>query len=311
MSFTITENFVTQFSSNFHLLAQQSKSRLEQYVYKRGAITGSSFTEEVMAPAESQQITTRHGDTPFQNVVQSRRIADMSDHDWGELLDQMDKIKMLADPTSDYTRQGVAALNRRKDGVIISALLGAARTNTGTTALPASQIIANGATGLTLAKLRSAKRKLDAAEQNDEAFFEMMGYNQTMQQPFGNYGTPSYILAVSAGQIDNLLGTTEATSQDFNSVKALVSGSMDTFMGFKFVRLPDSGPSALPIAATIRSCIAFAPKALAFGTGADIMTRVQERVDKRFSVQVYAQMSVGAVRREDLGVVQIDCVETA
>lgn len=310
MSFTITENFVTQWSSNFHLLAQQSRSRLEQFVSKRPAIVGSSFTEEVMASAEAQQITTRHGDTPFQNVVQSRRIADMKDYDWGELVDQMDKIKMLADPTSDYTRQGVAALNRWKDGTIVSALLGAARTNTGTTALPAGQIIANGGTGLTLAKLRSAKRKLDAAEQNDEAFFEMSGYNQTQQAPFGNYATPSYVLVVSAGAIDNLLSTTEATSADYNSVKALVSGSIDTFMGFKFVRLPDSGPSALPIASTIRSLIAYAPKALSFGTGADIVTRMQERADKRFSVQVYASMSVGAVRREDLGVVQIDVVES-
>lgn len=313
MSFTITENFVRQFDSVFTLLAQQKKSRLEQFIRdKRMGVVGDSFTAERIAKAEANAVTSRHGDTPFQDQTHSRRVAFMLDKDWGELIDRLDKIKMLADPTSETVNNMVAALNRQKDGVIIEALNGTAATGaqgTGTQALPSGQIIVNGGTGLTLAKLRSAKKLLDNAEQNDEAYFEMMGQSVTQTQPFGQYANASYVLACTANQIDNLLGDTTITSADFNSVKALVAGSINTFMGFWFVRLPTTGPSALPLAATIRSCLAWSPRALAYGIGENITSRIAERVDKRFSVQVYGQVSVGAVRKEDEGVVRIDVVD--
>jgi hypothetical protein len=46
--------------------------------------------------------------------------------------------------------------------------------------------------------------------------------------------------------MSDLLGTTQVTSSDFNTVKALVQGSVDSFMGFKFIssnRLPHNGTS--------------------------------------------------------------------
>ena len=316
MSFTVTENFVRQFAANFHLLAQQRKSRLEQFIRdKEFGVTGSSFTAERIAGAEANDNPTRHGDTPIQDQVQSRRVGFMQDADWGELIDKLDKVKMLADPTSETVANCIAALNRKKDRVIINAALGTAATGvngTGTQALPAGQQIANGGTGLTLAKLRTAKKTLDNAEQNDEAFFEMMGQTMTQTQPFGNFANASYVLALTADQIDNLLGDTTITSADYNSVKALVAGSINTFMGFWFVRLPKNdtaGVAMLPKAATIRSCFAFSPRALKYGVGAEPNARIAERPDKRFSWQVYGQVSVGAVRKEDEGVIQIDCVE--
>src|SRR3546814_2609506 len=83
---------------------------------------------------------------------------------WADLVDELDKIKMLADPTSPYVAIGVAALNRVKDDIILAAARGSARTNSSSIALPAGQKIAVGSDGLTLVKLLQAKEILDAAE---------------------------------------------------------------------------------------------------------------------------------------------------
>jgi hypothetical protein len=311
VSFTVTNNFVDQFANNFHLLAQQKRSRLEQFIRDKRTVTGSAFTVERIAKSEASTVITRHGDTPFNDQVQSRRYADMVDAEWGELLDQLDRIKLLADPTSETVNNAVAALNRQKDGVIITAALGSARDSSGSTALPAGQQILVGGTGLTLGKLRTAKEILDAAEQNDEDYFDMLGYNPTTgEKSTGDYEGAAYGLALSARAVTDLLSDTTITSADFNTVRALVSGSLKTFMGFYFVRLPNSGPSALPKVGTTRSCFAFSPRAMSYGTGKDTTIRMAERADKRFSVQVYGCLSVGAVRKEDEGVVQIDVLES-
>ena len=42
-------------------------------------------------------------------------------------------------------------------------------------------------------------------------------------------------IAVSGTGLDRLLANTETTSADYNSVKALVAGEMNTFMGFEFI----------------------------------------------------------------------------
>jgi hypothetical protein len=143
------------------------------------------------------------------------------------------------------------------DDEIIAAAIGSANTgetgSTSTSMLAANQI-ANGGTDLTVAKLRTAKKRLDL-ESVDPSI-------------------PRYI-AVGPEQIDALLGDTNVTSSDFNTVKALVQGEIDTFMGFKFIttnRLSKSG--------NIRSCFAWAEDGVALAIGKDVMARIDERSDK-------------------------------
>lgn len=291
MTTGITDNFVQQFASNFYILGQQQKARLRPFCQDEGSITGNSKSVERMGSAEAYTIGARHGDTVLVDVPHTRRWLDLADKGWAELVDEMDKIKMLADPTSPYVRLGVAALNRAQDDAIIAAAIGNARAPSGNIALPAGQKIADGSTRMTLAKLLTAKEILDAAEVDDE--LDMDGQ-----------GSPQRVMVVTTKQLSDLLGTTEIKNVDYNNVKALAQGQVDTFLGFKFIRT-----ERLPKATTIRSCIAWSRGCIAFGTGMDSKVSIDERVDKNYSVQVYARMSVGAVRVEDAGVVQIDCVE--
>lgn len=288
-SFQITENFVEQYEANFHVLGQQMQSRLEPYVTVKSGIVGKSKAAERAGKTEAYDINNRHADTQYVNTPHSRRWLDLADKGWADLVDELDEIKMLADPKSIYPRLGMAALNRKKDDIIIAASRGSARTNSGTTALPSAQKIAAGGTGLTLAKLLSSKELLDAAELVEEE-----------PGPTGQGSTPSRVIVCRSSELTDLYGTTEIKSIDYNSVKALAEGQIDTFLGFKFIRserIYSSGGTAY-VMAWVKGC-------MHLGIGKDIVTSIDTMPAKNLSVQVYARMSIGAARVEDEGVVEI------
>lgn len=312
MSFTIDQAFIDQFADMFHVVAQQKRSRLEPYVNNRGSVQGRAFTIDVLGTTTYNEVIQRHGDTPLNPGNETRRFADMRDGEApADLIDRLDQLKLLIQPQSEYVRNQIAALNRFKDVVISNALLGSVRTTSGTSALPGAQQIANGGTALTLTKLRQARERLDDAEQDSTEFFQQMGVREASTFAPGGFGQgmPSYVLVVTPKQISDLLADTTATSADYNSIKALVDGSINTFMGFRFVSVSTTS-GVLPKASTIRSCIAYAPHAVHFGKGKDASAIINQRPDKRNAWQVYSDISVGAGRAEDAGVVQIDVVES-
>jgi len=288
MSVEITESFVKQYSNNFMILSQQKESRFEACVDVDRDIVGASKSVERIGSSEAYDINTRHADTKYVDTPHTKRWLDLADKGWADLVDEMDKIRMLADPTSPYLQAGVMALNRKKDDVIIAAMRGSARTlaaGTGSVALPAAQKIAEGADGLTIAKLLSAKQLLDEAEvEEDEPRF----------------------VACSAEQIAGLLNVAEVKSADYNTVKALVEGKIDTYLGFKFIRT-----ERLPKTGTARFCLAWAKTGVRLGIGKDIVSSIDKLPSKNMSVQVYARMSLGAVRTEEARVVEIACKEAA
>lgn len=296
MSFQITEAMVQQYGTNFRTLYQQKQSRLRPWCQIEAGIVGQSKSVERVGQAEAYDITSRHADTKYVEVPHSRRWIDLQDKGWAELVDEMDKIRMIADPTSPYAGLATAALNRQMDDVILAAARGNARTNVGLSALPSTQKIAAGGTSLTLAKLLTTKEILDSNEVDDDAAMAADGQASGAQA--------SRVMVVNAKMLTNLYGTTEIKSIDFNSVKALVQGQIDTFLGFKFVR---SERLAKDATATTGYGIAWCRSCIGLGIGKDIMTSIDPLPGKNYSVQVYARMSIGATRLEDEGVVEVAC----
>lgn len=298
MSTFISNAFVQQYADNFTVLAQQSKSRLENLVRRRsGNVIGSSFVIDTLGKASDYTNKPRHADLTYANIENQRRYGDMIDAYAAELIDEMDKIKLLIEPSNPYIRQLIAAINRRKDAIIIKALGAAVRTDSGTTALPAGQKIAVGGTGLTIAKLRQAKLLLDDAQMDDGAFYQQYGVSSDAQG-----APPSYIMVCRPKDIDNLLGDTTVTSSDYNTIKALVNGTLNTFMGFKFVTLPSTTFEAGTASDTLT--YAYAPKVMEWGVGIDTQSML-ERIPQKDAYQAMAKGSFGCARSEDEGVVQI------
>lgn len=287
MSSQITEAFVQQFRDNFLHLAQQKESRLESCVRVETNVVGVSFKFDRIGATSAQKKTTRHGDTPLIETPHSSRFADLADHEWADLIDNMDKAKMLADPTSDYLRAGHAAMNRSKDDVIIVCFGAAARSGVSSTvALPAGQKIAHGGAGLTKAKLITAKKLFRKNEADQEAGEELY-------------------LAYGNEQLEDLLNDTTLTNTEYNTVLSMVNGTLPpSLFGFKPVPI-----ERLPLSGGIRNCYAWAKSGVGLAIGVNIQAKVSERADKSYSVQPYICMSLGAVRIEDEKVVEIGAQE--
>ena len=282
---SITTAFVEQFKDNIRLLYQQEGSRLKMTVMMED-LEGEIRHFERLGPAAAVLKGGRHSDTPLLDIEHSRRSVVGLDYEWATLIDRQDLLRTLINPQSSYVRQAVNALGRAMDDVIVSAAGGNARSGKdGSTlvALPSSQIIVDGGTGLTVDKLRQTKKILDAGEVPD--------------------GDRHFIF--NACGLQDLLEETETTSSDFASVKALVNGEINTFMGFMFHRM-----ERLPATGNIRSCFAWHKNAVGLAMASDIMTRIDEREDKSYATQVYAASTFGAVRLEEEGVVQIDFDES-
>ena len=286
MSTQITTAFVEQYKSNVLHLAQQKGSRLRNAV-RVEMVTGKSAFFERIGSTAAEKRTSRHSDTPRMDTPHSRRKVSLDDYDWADLIDQEDKVRMLISPQSEYAIAGANAMGRAMDTAIIDAATGTAYSGAagGTSvSLPSGQKVAHSSADLSVAKLRSAKKILDAAEVDpDEERF----------------------LVCSAEQIDALLAETEVTSSDFNTIKTLVQGDIDTFMGFKFIRSERLNTDSTPS----RQVLAFAKSAIGLAIGADISTKISERADKNYATQVFLSMTIGATRIEEEKMVEIACNE--
>ena len=291
MSTEVNKAFAQKFRDSFIHLVQQKGSRLREYVRVNTDVQGKYDHFDRLGSTSAQKITSRHSDTPLISTPHSRRRVSMEDYNWADLVDKADKVRMLADPTSEYMKAGVWAMGRTMDDVMISAMLGNAvsvdeNDSSSNVALPAAQKIAvSGTTDMNIDKLRSAKQILDSADVDPDL--------------------PRCIV-MKSNQFYDLLGDTQIQSSDYNTVKALVAGEIDTFMGFKFIRserlTSDSSGDT--------QCIAWIHDGVGLSLGMDVKTEISERSDKNYSTQVYAQMCLGAVRIEDEKVVEIACTDS-
>ena len=187
---------------------------------------------------------------------------------------------------------GALPFLRQFDDVVIAAALGNVKTGklgTTDTALPGGQKIVHGSTGMSITKLLATLDILDGADNLDE-------------------GDGDRVFVWTVKQRSELLNTTEVKSADYNTVRALAEGKIDSFMGFKFKivkRLPvvDVGGGVM-----VRSCVAFQRGALT-ATRHMKTTSMTVRDDLRNALQIYDTGLIGAARLHDEGVVHIECKE--
>ncbi len=287
MSTQITTAFVEQYSANVLMLSQQKGSRLRNAV-RVDMVTGKNAFVERIGTVAAKKRTARHADTPQLDTPHSRRRVSLVDYDWADLIDDLDKVRLLIDPASPYAQAGAWSMGRAMDDEIIAAFTGNAFSGVDgstTVALPSSQKVAAASAGLTVAKLLSTKEILDG---ND------------VDESIRRY------IAVTSKQVTDLLNTTEVKSSDFNTVKALAQGELDSFMGFKFIRTERLNTDANGD----RQVVAWAEDGMMLAIGKNPIARITERADKNYATQVYYSMAIGATRLEEEKVVEIACIET-
>jgi len=279
--------YAKQYSDVVTLKAQQKKSRLRNTVMLKMDARGEETFMDQVDSIDAVDITSRYQATPVHEPSHARRRVSLIGSVVNPVLDPNDKVKMIVDPTSSYVMIGSAAMGRKIDDRLIAAATGTAYTGkTGTTpiTLPATQKVDHGGTGFTLEKWLSALEILDEndVDEDEEKF-----------------------LIISAKQKTSLLNTTEIKSADYNSVKALVEGKINTYLGCKVIRSQRLGTDSNGD----RQVLLFTRTGLGLAISEEVVARIDERPDLNYAKQVYFRMHIGATRLEEEKVVEIACNE--
>lgn len=286
MSVNITTAFIDEFRSGIAHLAQQEMSRLRPAV-RVESISSERASFDQLGLTSMNLRTGRHVDTQYTDTPHERRWVVPSSYDVADLVDVPDRLRVLNDPTNEYTRSFAKAAARQIDDVIIAAFDAAAMNGAngapGGAAYDTGMDVAAGGAGLTIDKILQAKANLDANEEDDSDRF----------------------LVCSSRQFQDLLSLVEVTSADFNTVKALSSGRVDGYLGFNIIR-----SERLGLSGSDRKCAYWQKSGMLLGEAQAGKASIDRLPSKRNSMQVLYQMDLGATRMRETAVGVIACVES-
>jgi hypothetical protein len=282
MSVSLSNAFVTLFDAEVKQ-AYQGKAQLVGAVRARRGVEGSTVKFPKVGRGVATPRISQTDVTPL-NVGFSSVTLTLQDWNAAEYSDIFSQAKVNFDERQELVQVVAAAMGRRQDQLILDALNGSS------TALTVANTIGGAggaAANLNVAKLREAKRLLDK----------------------GNVPFDGRHIIVHANGIASLLSETAVTSSDFNTVKALVQGEINTFLGFQFHVLGDRTEGGLPIdGSSDRTCFAFHSMAIGYGEGIGMRTEINY-IPEKTSWLVNEVFSAGATAIDAEGIVSITCRE--
>ena len=286
MSVQITTAFVKQYHDIIYMLVQQKGSKLKNTVRNETQVGEFSFWDQIGATAARKR-TSRHEDTEYSNTPHARRRVTLCDYDWADLIDKPDKVKMLIDPTAAYHKNAVMAMGRAMDDEIIAAARGTAQTGVDgstpvTFAAEGNSIATYAGATIDFACLTTIKKTFLANEVNDD---ETLHFVHT------------------AAQLEALLNIDKITSADYNSIRALVKGEINSFMGMTW----HNSQRLSGVATATCYLLAYAESGILLSTGQDIEATIDRMPNKKNSTQVFVSMGIGATRMEGAKVISITC----
>jgi hypothetical protein len=279
MAVQISNAFVTLFDSEVKQ-AYQGQRLLTGVCRERAGVEGSTVKFPKIGKGSATIRVPQTDVTPL-NVSYSQVTATMEDYIAAEYSDIFNQQKVNFNERQELVQVVSGAIARRMDQVVLDALAAASSPETVTNDIGGTD------SNLNVAKLREAKKKLDK----------------------NNVPGEGRSILVHANNLQSLLGETEVTSADFNTVRALVSGEIDTFLGFKFITFGDRDEGGLPVdGSSDRTVYAFHRDALGLGIGMGQQSRV-DYIAEKTSFLVASMFSAGAVAIDDEGIVTITCRE--
>lgn len=280
MSRTLTSNAIAQFDAEVKH-AYQGTAMLRSTVRVRTGVVGSTHRFPKMGKGQAQRRMSQTNIVPM-NVAHTNATATLEDWAAAEYTDIFDQQKVNFEERRELANVIASAIGRREDQLILDAIDAASTT------LTVSQNIGGTNTGLNTAKLRRAKRLLDAGG-----------------VPRGK-GTRTF--AHSAVGLEQLLGTTEATSSDYNSVKALVDGEVSHWLGLEFKMIEDRDEGGIPLSSNVRTNYAYDKQAVGLAIGIDFRTEVNY-IPEKTSWLSNGLFSAGACAVDALGIVEVNSYE--
>ena len=281
MALSLSNAFVTLFDAEVKQ-AYQGKAQLVGAVRQRRGVEGSTVKFPKVGRGVATARITQTDVTPM-NVGFSQVTCTLADWNAAEYSDIFSQQKINFDERQELAQVVGSAIGRRQDQLILDAL------SASSTSLTVANSIGGANTNMNVAKLREAAKLLNKS----------------------NVPMDGRHIIIHANSLAAMLSETSVTSSDFNTVKALVQGEINTFLGFMFHVLGDRSEGGLPIdGSNDRTIYAFHQAAVGYAEGIAPRTEINYVAEKT-SFLVNALFSAGAIAIDDEGIVKITARDTA
>ncbi len=282
MALSISNAFTTIFDQEVKQ-AYQASRKLAGLVRERNA-QGASTVKFPKLGKVSATVRTPQSDVTPLNVTHSNVSATMTDYIAAEYTDIFQQSHVNFNERQELVQLVGNAIGRRMDQVVIDAL-------DACTPATVANSIGGSNTDMNVAKVREAAKKLNA----------------------NNVPAGDRVLLMHANSLNALLGEDKATSFDYETSRALMSGGISSYMGFQIVVLGDMDEGGMTIdGSSDRVAYAFHKNALGLGMSMAQQSRV-DYIAEKTSFLVASMFSAGAVAVEDTtagGIVKITCRES-
>ena len=274
MADTQNEIYAQAYGQNIMQLAQQKYSKLINTVFMKPNVRGKTFFQDQIGEWGMSTKGGRNVQTPNNDPELSRRMGTMLDYHDNRMLDRGDELKSISDPRSAYTIAAARSLGRKIDDVIIAAAVSTTQKSgeTGSTTAPTTASVLISAATVTMRALTNFKKEFDDNDVEMEDRY----------------------IVINPTILAGALQTEQITSADYNSIKALVRGELDTFLGFKWImstRVSANDATLLGLT--------YQKYALCLAMASAPMVRTDERSDLSYSWQIYYELNCGAARLEE------------
>lgn len=278
----ISPAFIASFDAEVKA-AYQGMSKLAGTVRQKNGVVGSSHRFTIISKGMAA-LHTPHADVTPMGINYSTATATLADFAAPEYSDIFQQSKINFDEKRELVKCVAGALGRRFDQANIDAIFaGAPAANTLALNLGASD-------AFNMAKLRGLGQIMDAN------------------------GVPSSDrhIAWTAAAKAQLLGSTAATSSDFNSVQALVRGDLNAFYGFNFHLIEDRNEGGIPLdtaTSANRQILAWHKDAVGCAVSMNQSTEINY-VPEKLSWLVTGKISLGCVAIDTDGIAIAQVLES-
>lgn len=299
-TYSVPEHHVKMYTANVKA-ALVKQGGIVSPLVSRGSYSGEKVQlVNFLGPVEFIERDTPYSDTKLTELEHTQRWVVGHEYDCAILVDRLDTLKMIYDPTSPYVERMREAAARRMDAIIVSKFFATAKSGKDGTVdvpFPTGDKVVDGGTGLTVAKLRALRKMIK------KRHVDLRGVR------------PSIL--VTAEQTDDLLGEVAVGSSDYNAVKPLVDGEVGSFMGFTFIPYEDYGSTtgnSIPTyidgsSNVIRTLPVWVPDGMHLASWQELIVTINNRPDKNNIKQIHATFTAGATRLEEGKVFECDVVE--
>lgn len=280
MSITLPVGVATAFEAEVKHAYQAEGGMLRNTVRTKVLTNAKTHTFNKMGKGQATERGALQTQIPVMDVAHTRVTVTLKNYTASDLTDIFANEHTPVDERLEFASVIAKALGRREDQLIIDALNASSTSNT------IADDISGSTDNFTLAALREAKRFLDT----------------------NNVPATERTMLIHANGLHHLLADTTVTSADFNAVRALVSGELNSFYGFNFISLGDMAEGGLPKSTNARTSFAYHKFAVGYAMNLEKVT-----LDWEPSYGAWRStgwLSANAVAVDDEGIVKITTDES-